>query len=132
MSEKTDGEQTPGLESGDKRSRLRAPLLVLKVRLDDGGKVFFGYARNISRSGIFIASANPRTPGSRFQLEMALAAPLNLTFQATAEVVWKREFSLKSQYEPGMGLKFIDLPEGVGERIEEWVQSHNEQEEGEG
>jgi hypothetical protein len=126
MSKESDEGLDPGLEGGDKRSRLRAPLLVLKVRLDDGGKVFFGYARNISRSGIFIASANPRTPGNRFQLEMALPAPTNLTFQVTCEVVWKREFSLKSRSEPGMGLKFLDLPGQVADRIGEWVQTHSE------
>lgn len=127
MSEKPNDIQSSGPEGGDKRKKLRAPLLVLKVRLDDGGKVFFGYAKNISRSGIFIATANPRAPGSRFQLEMTLPAAAELTFQATCEVVWKREFSLKSLHDPGMGLNFIDLPENVAERIDEWVTLQNDQ-----
>lgn len=112
---------TPEPAQGDKRARLRAPLLVLKVRLEDGGKVFFGYARNISRSGIFIATTNPREPGSRFKVEIPLPAPIAQLVQCSCEVVWKREFSLKSKYEPGMGLKFLDLPEEVAATIEHWV-----------
>jgi len=102
--------------------------LVLKVRLEDGGKVFFGYARNISRSGMFIATTNPREPGSRFQVEVSLV-PLGQRFQCQCEVVWKREFTLKSLYEPGMGLKFLDLPEAVADAIERWVQEKNSQQE---
>lgn len=127
MSEKSDGKEF--LELEDKRKKLRAPLLVLKVRLDDGGKVFFGYAKNISRTGIFIATSNPRTPGDRFRLEMTL--PPCGTFQAGCEVVWKREFSIKSRQDPGMGLKFIDLAEDVGGCIEKWVESQYEPEEDE-
>lgn len=112
---------TPDQTKGDKRARLRAPLLVLKVRLEDGGKVFFGYARNLSRSGIFIATTNPREPGSRFKVEIPLPAPIGQIVQCSCEVVWKREFSLKSRYEPGMGLKFLDLPEEVATLIENWV-----------
>lgn len=130
MSENSYDDQASPAEGGDKRKKLRAPLLVLKVRLDDGGKVFFGYAKNISRSGIFIATANPQEPGSRVQVELKLPAPADLTFQATCEVVWKREFSLKVLYEPGMGLTFVDLPEEIAEGIEKWVGLQKEQEQG--
>ncbi len=105
----------------DLRKRLRAPLLVTKVRMDPGGRIFFGYAKNLSRGGIFIATTNPRDAGSRFELEMDLPAPLNLPLRCTCEVVWKREFSRKSPYEPGMGLKFLDLPEETAQRIEQWI-----------
>lgn len=126
MSEKPNDSRSTG-EQEDKRKKLRAPLLVRKVQLDDGGKVFFGYAKNISCDGIFIATANPRAPGSRFRLEMTLPA-VEFTFQATCEVVWKREFSLKSPHdEPGMGLVFVDLPGDVAERINAWVEIHKEQ-----
>lgn len=110
-----------GKVGGDKRARLRAPLLVLKVRVDDGAKAFFGYAKNISRSGLFIATTNPRDPGSRFQVEVPLPAPLKRTIRCTCEVVWKRDFTEKSTYEPGMGLKFIDMPEEISEAIHQWV-----------
>ncbi len=118
--------ETPDTLQGNKRARLRAPLLVLKVRLEDNGRVFFGYASNISRSGIFIATTNPREPGSQFKVEIPLPAPLGMVVQCTCEVVWKREFSRKSLHDPGMGLKFLDLPEATAESIDAWVKTQIE------
>lgn len=121
MSERINDEQ-PGVQA-NQRTSLRSPLLVLKVKVDDGRKCFFGYAKNISRSGMFIATANPKEPGSRFQVELPLPAPLNQIVRCTCEVVWQRQFTKKSPYEPGMGLKFIDMPEDSSETIDSWVKS---------
>jgi uncharacterized protein (TIGR02266 family) len=112
-----------GQGGGNARRNLRAPLLVLKVKVDDGRKVFFGYAKNISRSGLFIATTNPREPGTSFQVEIPLPPPVNRKLICTCEVVWKRDFSPKAIYEPGMGLKFLDLPEAQAEEIHRWVLS---------
>jgi hypothetical protein len=38
-------------------------------------------------------------------------------------VVWQRQFKKKSSFEPGMGLKFIDLPEADAVAIDGWVKS---------
>ena len=66
MKDRSDMAKDFDQPKGDQRKKLRSPLLILKVRVEDGGgKAFFGYAKNISRSGIFIASTNPRAPGSR-------------------------------------------------------------------
>lgn len=108
----------------DKRTDLRKPLMVLKAHLDDGRKVFFGYARNISRGGMFIASVNPRTPGEQFDL-VADFPPLGLTLSCRCEVVWKRTYSKKSTLEPGMGLRFLDLPEEVATALERWVEENS-------
>jgi uncharacterized protein (TIGR02266 family) len=105
------------------RKNLRAPLMVLKVKVDDGRKVFFGYAKNISHSGLFIATTNPREPGTSFHVEVPLPSPLNRKLNCTCEVVWKRDFTPKSPYEPGMGLKFVDLPKNEAEAIQRWVLS---------
>jgi Tfp pilus assembly protein PilZ len=103
------------------RKTLRTPLMVLKAKIDDGRKVFFGYAKNISRSGLFIATTNPREPGTSFQVEIPLPAPINHKLICTCEVIWKRDFSAKALYEPGMGLKFLDLSENQAEEIHRWV-----------
>lgn len=121
MSARINDEQ-PGVQA-NLRTSLRSPLLVLKVKVDDGRTCFFGYAKNIGRGGMFIATANPREPGSRFQVEIPLPAPLNQTVRCTCEVIWQRQFRKKSPHEPGMGLKFIDLPENLSEAIDSWVKS---------
>jgi hypothetical protein len=112
----------------DQRKTLRAPLIVLQVKMDDAGKSFFGYARNISRSGMFIPVTVPREPGSRFLVEIHLPAPINRDIRCTCEVVWKRTFSAKSQESPGMGLKFIDMPEEVAVAIDNWIKTQNQPE----
>jgi len=118
-----NGNGQPAQSSADQRKHLRSPLIVLRVKLDDGRKSFFGYAKNISRSGLFIASVSPKEPRERFQVELALPAPLKRTVQCTCEVVWKRDYSKGAPHEPGMGLKFLDLPDEVAEAIDRWIRS---------
>lgn len=112
---------SPDKGSAHQRKSLRAPLIVLRVKLDDGRKSFFGYAKNISRSGLFIATVNPRDPGERFDVEMTLPAPLGHSVQCACEVVWKRLYRKGSPHEPGMGLRFLELPEEMAEAIDRWV-----------
>lgn len=107
--------------SADQRQHLRRPLLIQKVFLDDGHKTFFGYAKNLSRSGVFISTVNPREPGEQFRLEIPLPPPLPTPVQVTCEVVWKRLFSRSSEHEPGMGLRFLDLPSELGTAIDNWI-----------
>lgn len=113
----------PDKNSAHQRKSLRAPLIVLRVKLDDGRKSFFGYAKNISRSGLFIATVNPREPGERFQVELALPAPLGHSVQCACEVVWKRLYCKGSPHEPGMGLRFLELPEEMADAIDSWVRA---------
>jgi uncharacterized protein (TIGR02266 family) len=112
---------------GDHRRNLRKPLIILKVKLDSGSRSFFGYGKNISRSGLFIATVSPREPGDHFPVEFTLPAPLDLRVHCTCEVVWKRSFSPTSPYEPGMGLRFLDLPEETAATIDDWVMEAVEQ-----
>ncbi len=110
-------------EQKSQRNNLRAPLIVEKIPCEDGQKTFFGYAKNISRGGLFISTVKPREPGEQFTIEIALPTPGKLTFRCLCEVIWKRHFERKSSLEPGMGLKFIDLPTETGDQIDDWVQT---------
>ncbi|PLX79342.1 MAG: pilus assembly protein PilZ [Desulfuromonas sp.] len=109
----------------NKRMNLRAPILTLRVKLDDGQKAFFGYAKNISASGMFIASINPKEPGEAYEVEIPLPAPIFKTVQCTCVVVWRRQFEKKCPYEPGMGLKFVDIPDDVAHDIDRWVHENH-------
>ncbi len=112
--------------TGQQRKSLRAPLIVLNIISEDGSRSFFGYGRNISRGGLFIASINPRDPGIRFNLEIPLPPPMSRIVRCQCEVVWNRQFDPKSPYDPGMGLRFIDMPEETAELIDTWVRQHSE------
>jgi len=103
------------------RTNLRAPLIIQKVHVDSERPVFFGYSKNISRSGLFIATTNPIEPGEQIDLEIPLPPPLKGKVRCRCEVVWKRPFGKHLPFEPGMGLKFINMPEEVASQIDEWV-----------
>ncbi len=113
--------ETPERPKADLRKNLRAPLIIQKVHIDGDRPVFFGYTKNISKSGMFIATTNPIEPGQRINLEFALPAPLKGHVRCCCEVVWKRPFGSHLPFEPGMGMKFIDLDEEVSQQIDDWI-----------
>ena len=108
-------------EQKNKRRATRAPLIVEKIPCGDGQKSFFGYAKNISRSGLFISTVNPREPGEEFMLELTLPMKPRYLVRCRCEVVWKRHYQRKGVHEPGMGLKFLDITDADGDKIDEWV-----------
>jgi uncharacterized protein (TIGR02266 family) len=103
-----------------RRKYLSCPLLVVRQGHSADRRIFFGYARNISRGGLYISTVNPREPGSRFELDIPIP-PLGRYVTCLCEVVWKRDFSHNSPYDPGMGMKFVDLNEEVAQAIDAWV-----------
>ena len=105
----------------DRRRALRSPLIVLQVKIENGRKTFFGYAKNLSRGGMFIATVNPQETGGRFRVEFILPDAGQTLVDCSCEVVWKRLFTRKDKREPGMGLRFLDLPGEVGVAIDRWV-----------
>lgn len=92
----------------EKRFNLRNQLLVLKVKGDDSGNVFFGYAKNISKTGMFIATVNPKKAGDVFTIEFTLPKKKK-PIQCKCVVKWSMNYNPKSKYEPGMGVRFLDL-----------------------
>ena len=120
MSESENTEYTE--EQKNKRRALRAPLIVEKIPCEDGYKTLFGYAKNISCGGLFITTVKPREPGETFLIELTLSTKPPCKIRCQCQVVWKHLFKRKDQQEPGMGLRFLDLTEGDGDRIEAWVE----------
>jgi uncharacterized protein (TIGR02266 family) len=105
----------------NKRRTIRAPLIVEKVPCEDGQKTFFGYAKNVSRGGLFISTVKPREPGEKFLIELTLPTKPRTTISCDCEVVWKQHFQSKSPNEPGMGLRFINISDADGDKIDAWV-----------
>lgn len=105
----------------NQRRATRAPLIVEKIPCGDGQKTLFGYAKNISRGGLFIATVKPREPGEEFVIELTLPTEPKHTLRCRCEVVWKRHFQRKDSNEPGMGLRFLDLAVADGDKIDAWV-----------
>lgn len=107
----------------DLRTSLHVPIMVLKADRDSGRTTFFGYAKNISRRGMMIGATRPREPGDQFLLEFSLPEPISRVVQCECEVIWKRRWARNGCHEPGMGLRFLDLPEELAEAIERWIRN---------
>ena len=109
----------------DHRKNLRAPLIIQKILIDSERPAFFGYSKSISRSGFFISTTNPLKVGAQVDLQIPLPAPLSMTIKCCCEVVWKRPASKQLPYEPGMGLKFLNLPEEISTLLDDWIKEQN-------
>lgn len=111
----------PTAEQKNKRHAMRAPLIVEKIPCGDGRKTFFGYAKNVSRGGLYIATVNSRELGEEFMIEWPLPTKPRHIVRCRCEVVWTRHYQPKGAHEPGMGLRFLDLTDADGDKIDAWV-----------
>ncbi len=121
----TDGEKSRSdfvLLRANRRKNLRGHLLVLKVKGSSRNKSFFGYAKTISRNGMFIASISPKEVGEEFTLEFK-PPTMNVPVTCLCTVIWRREYKPDSPREPGMALKFIDLDDTSREAIDTWAKN---------
>ena len=104
----------------DRRRALRSPIIVFKVSEEDDLGHLFGYAKNISRSGFFITSINPRTPGEQFTIAFEIPGA-QISVRCRCEVVWRRNYDSEIKAEPGYGVRFLDILEETAQAIDAWV-----------
>lgn len=104
----------------DRRAHPRSPIVVREARCICGIEVFFGYALDVSRGGLFISTTKRRPIGEIHEIQFSLP-DLARTFQCRARVVWNRTYVPDSHRPPGFGLQFVDLPEEDAEQIADWV-----------
>lgn len=102
---------------------LRTAILVRQVKDEDKKMCFFGYAKGISREGLFIQMTWPKEEKAQFRIEFSLTGDEE-PIECMAEVVWRRPFVPRGLDEPGMGLKFLDLNEKLAQKINGWIKTH--------
>ena len=105
-----------------RRKKLSIPILITRIKDESNGNTFFGYAKNISQGGMFIQSVNPRNVNEQFQIEFSLPGEEE-PIRGTVEVVWKRQLVSRKRYEPGMGIRFLDIEEDKSTEINKWVEN---------
>ena len=104
----------------DRRAYPRSPVVVREARLISGMEVFFGYAQNISRSGLFIGTTKRRPPGEIYEIQFYLPE-LEKNFRCKAKVIWFRPYRKDSPHPPGLGLEFLELTPEEASVIDQWV-----------
>lgn len=102
---------------GPERRVSRRVSLVTQIRTMVGERMLVGYSKNISTGGIFIESETPAEKGTELALRFKLR-PEEEIMEARAVVAY---------WVPGegLGLRFVDLPAPLRQRLEDFV---NEQE----
>lgn len=120
MEEIEEPKKTP-----DSRRYLREPIIVFKVVEEVNHQYFFGYAKNISRGGFFIASINPKEPGERFYITFQIPKT-EIKARCQCEVVWTRKYSKDSKVEPGYGVRFLDLSQEIADSIDQWIKADSQ------
>jgi len=112
-------------ETESSERRLRVPLMVVRAGAREDPRTLFGYATHLGREGMTINSLAPRDVGRMFRLEFAAPGPRGHTFQCTCEVAWQRFYTKDQAYKPGMGLKFLDLPDEAMAAIDVWIREES-------
>ncbi len=111
----------------ERRKELRVYLRVFKMKVETSKDVFFGYAKNISASGLFVPTVNPKNVGERFRLKFRLPGS-EREIIVLAEVVWNRSYSDSDEFEPGMGIRFVEISDEDAESIRQFVNSDSSKE----
>jgi hypothetical protein len=70
---------------------------------------------------MFIATTNPIEAGQQLELEFPLPPPLTGTARCCCEVVWRRPFGSHLPFEPGIGIRFVDMSDEITDQLDEWI-----------
>jgi len=100
----------------DRRAHPRIPI-ELRVDYPKLNAFFADYARNISKGGTFVKTAQPLPVGTRFVFRLSVPT-LNEPIVLAGEVAWIRE----EGDEPGMGIRFVYSSEEARLSIERLVE----------
>ena len=104
----------------EKRRELRVPLRILRVETELNGEVFFGYATNLSKTGLFIKTISPRVAGTQVRLSFTLpSGPQKIN--CLAEIAWGQNYTGEKGPIPGMGLRFVEVSPESLELIQKFV-----------
>jgi hypothetical protein len=106
------------------RSRPRAPLRIEAVGDAARGPRFLGYLANMSETGAFVQSSNPRPPGTRLKMKLHLLGRRKRPFYVQAEVRWTRGYGGLTGPTPGMGIEFVDLERRQQRELSRVIDAH--------
>ena len=101
-------------------ANVRVPAVIESVRYELNGIQYSGEGKNLSRVGMFILTREPLPENELLEVGFELPGTYE-TISCKAEVVWKRRYLEGAFYEPGMGLRFINMDRSIGDKIEEYV-----------
>lgn len=115
-----DAAEATAIPHDNRRQHFRMHYQV-EVTLESESNFYNGFTENISTGGLFIATFDIRPMGEKIQLEFTIpnrSEPVSVQ----GEVRWLREYHPDNpDMIPGMGVRFIDLPEQDQRDIETFL-----------
>lgn len=120
MADTKDTDASTSKPSSDPKAERggRKRVLVLRVT-DETGKNVYGYGRNISKTGMFIATMKPRKVGEEFGI--AFEVPRYKTKVACRCRVARVKEGSGAHEQVGMGVLFLDISEEHQSKIDGWI-----------
>jgi uncharacterized protein (TIGR02266 family) len=109
-----------GRLSGQPRSTFRVPVKI-RVEIEEGTPEKNLTCINLSEGGLYLRTVDPLPGGTLLHVKFTLthdSEPIELA----AEVVRTQQLGTQLETEPGMGLRFVDIPETTLSRIRNFVQ----------
>jgi uncharacterized protein (TIGR02266 family) len=117
-----DSEPSDSLNQMPPQSK-RVPLVSKVIlKFHHYGGFFIEYSANISQTGMFIKTTQPKPAGSVFIFEIWLGEKYKLV-HGLGEVVWAREEADGPDRPPGMGVRYLKLDKDSREVIQRVVMS---------
>ena len=128
-SEQETKESAPKIENEEEREFSQSPRKPLKAKvsmsdLECEGTPYTMFSENISRNGLFLTTYLKFELGTNFRIEFML--PLKSAFHNIVTEVehrWIRKEDPEKHILPGIGVKFLCLEEGAGEKVQTYIDS---------
>jgi Tfp pilus assembly protein PilZ len=96
-------------ESPAPRRNLRVPARTEFVPEGSATPRFLGYVANLSETGAFVQSSNPRPVGTKLCMIIHLERHSFRIVECEAEVMWVRGYAGNEGPSPGMGVRFFSV-----------------------
>jgi uncharacterized protein (TIGR02266 family) len=104
----------------ERRTHPRFPIRI-NVDFNSEHNFYTGFTEDISEGGLFVSTYQTNFAiGDRLEMSFTLPGH-DKPFFATCEVRWVRPYNPSSDTGPGMGLRFISLPDDVTQSIQRFI-----------
>jgi uncharacterized protein (TIGR02266 family) len=104
----------------DNRRRQPRFSVDLDVTMSSDHNFYAGFAENISSGGLFVATYVKRPRGDRMEIVINIPGRPE-PIRAVGEVRWLRDYSEHSNVPPGLGVRFVELPEDDAKIIDDFL-----------
>lgn len=109
--------EAPGLENRRNHARFGVEL---DVTFASDHNFYQGFTENLSVGGIFVATHTLKAVGSKVEICLFVNGDSE-PIRCSGEVRWVRVYNEHNNVPPGMGIRFVDLPDSAASAIEAFL-----------